>query len=168
MKIDVRNYEINKHYHLEDEIDFSNHTFSSTYRIRKILSCRIKIDLVAFEDILEMKVEIKGEVVGACSYTDEDVNVKYHAKEDMTFSSDESRGADYYEPHPIFELDPYILALIDSSVPLSIHKKGAKMPESGNGYEVLSEEEYLARKKEDKGPSPFDVLDQIEFDEDDE
>lgn len=167
MRLDLRKYELNKHYLLEDDIDFSSHQFSSNYRIRKILSCHIKIDLVAFEDVTDMKVEISGEVIGACSYTNEDVKLSYKAKEDMTFSQDESRGADYYEPNLEFDLDPYIFALIDSSVPLNIHKKGAKMPSGGSGYEVLSEEEYLNKKKENKGPSPWDALDELEFEEDD-
>lgn len=167
MKLDLRKYELNKHYYLEDDIDFSSHIFKPNYRIRKITSCHIKIDLVAFEDITNLKVEIKGEVIGACSYTNEDVVVPYKVKEDMSFSQDESRGADYYEPDLIIDLDPYIFALIDSAIPLSIHKKGAKMPSGGKGYEVLSEEEYLKRKKENKESSPWDVLEDL-IDDDEE
>lgn len=168
MKIDLRRYELNKHYFLEEDVDFSNHQFQKNYRIRQILSSHVKIDLVVFEDIADLRVDIKGEVVGACSYTNEDVLLPYHIKDDMTFSSDEEKGADYYEPTDIIELDPYIFALIDSSIPLTIHKKGAKLPEGGAGYEVLSEEEYLKKKLEEKKSSPFDVLDQINFDDEEE
>ena len=38
------------------------------------------------------------------------------------------------------------------------------MGESGNGYRVLSEEQYLEEKKNKKN-SAFDILDTIEFDE---
>ena len=168
MKIDLRKYEFNKHYLLEEDVDFSSHQFDKNYRIRKITSCHIKIDLVSFEDIVDMRLEASGDIIGACSYTEEDVPLSYHFKEEMTFSHDESRGADYFESGDIIDMDPYIFALIDSHIPLNIHKKGAKMPQGGEGYEVLSEEDYYKKKKEEKGPSPFDVLDDIELDDDDE
>ena len=168
MRLDLRKYELNKHYFLEEDIDFSSHVFSTTYRIRKIVSCHVKIDLISFQEITDLKVEVKGEVIGACSYTNEDVPLKYSFKEDMSFSTSEDSGADYIEENEVFDLDPYIFALIDAAIPLNIHKKGAKMPDSGNGYEVLSEEEYYKKKQEDKSNSPWSVLDDLEFNDDDE
>ena len=168
MKIDLRNYEIGKHYLIEDDVDFSNHQFASNYRIRKILNCHLKLDLVVFEDIANMKLQLNGSVIGACSYTNEDVEVKYHVKENLSFSNDENSHADYYEKNPLFDFDPYLLALIDANVPLNIIKKGAKMPESGEGYEVLSEEEYNKKKSGGGGDSRWAALDNINFDDDDE
>lgn len=166
MFLDLRKYELNKHYFFEEDIDFSSHVFAPTYRIRKIISCHVKIDLVAFEEVSDVKVEVSGEVIGACSYTNEDVKLPYKIKEDMTFSQSENRGADYYEPDLVFDLNPYIFALIDAAIPLNIHKKGAKMPSGGEGYEVLSEEDFLKKKKEN-APSVWDALDDIDFDDED-
>ena len=163
MKIDLRNYEIGKHYSLDLDLDFTNHTFSNNYRIRRINSCHVDLDLVVFEYITDIKLTMHGEVVGACSYTNEDVLVPYKCKEHMTFSSDENSSVDYYEPNSVFELDPYILALIDSSVPLNIIKKGAKLPSNGDSYQVLSEEEYL-KQKSSKGDSRWAALDDIDID----
>ena len=163
MKLDLRNYEIGKHYNLDLDLDFTNHTFSQNYRIRRINSCHLKMDLVVFEYITDIKLTMHGEVVGACSYTNEDVLVPYKVKENMTFSSDPDSTADYYEPNSVFELDPYLLALIDSSVPLNIIKKGAKLPDNGESYQVLSEEEYLAQKKS-KGDSRWAALDDLDLD----
>ena len=163
MKIDLRNYEIGKHYNLDLDLDFNNHEFQPNYRIRRIVSCHLSIDLVVFEYITDMKLSMHGEVVGACSYTNEDVLVPYKCKENMTFSSNENSTADYYEPNNVFDLDPYILALIDSSVPLNIVKKGAKLPSSGTGYQVLTEEEYLKQKKS-HGDSRWAALDDIDLD----
>ena len=163
MKIDLRNYEIGKHYNLELDLDFTNHTFSNNYRIRRINTCHVNLDIVVFEYITNISLSMKGEVVGACSYTNEDVLVPYRCKENMTFSNDENSTADYYEPNNVFDLDPYILALIDSSVPLNIVKKGAKRPSNGAGYQVLSEDEYR-KQKQAKGDSRWAALDDIELD----
>ena len=163
MKIDLRNYEIGKHYNLDLDLDFTNHVFSSNYRIRRINSCHVKLDIVVFEYITDIKLTMSGEVIGACSYTNEDVVVPYRCKEDMSFSSDPDSTADYYEPNNVFDLDPYLIALIDSSVPLNIIKKGATRPKATNDYQVLSEEEYLAQKKQ-KGDSRWAALDDIDLD----
>ena len=160
MKIDLRKYELGKHYSFEEDVDFSSHIFSTSYRIRKITSCHVKVDLLQYEYITTLTLFIKGEVVGACSYTNEDVVLPYKVKEIMTFSSEEG-VADYLIENDLIDLDPYLFSLIDNAVPLNIVKKGAKLPESGNGYEVLTEEEYLKKKKEKKDArwSALDDLD---------
>ena len=160
MKIDLRKYELGKHYNFEEDVDFSSHIFSTSYRIRKITSCHVKVDLLQYEYITTLTLFIKGEVVGACSYTNEDVVLPYKVKEIMTFSSEEG-VADYLIENDLIDLDPYLFSLIDNAVPLNIVKKGAKLPESGNGYEVLTEEEYLKKKKEKKDArwSALDDLD---------
>lgn len=163
MKIDLRNYEIGKHYNLDLDLDFTNHSFSPNYRIRRILTCHINLDIVVFEYITNISLKMKGEVIGACSYTNEDVVVPYHCKENMSFSNDENSTADYYEPHDVFDLDPYLIALIDASVPLNIIKKGAKLPSNGESYQVLSEEEYLKQKK-NQGDNRWAKLDELDLD----
>ena len=62
MKIDLRNYELGKHYILDLDIDFTNHSFAQNYRIRKINSCHAKIDIVVFEYITNMNVKLNGSV----------------------------------------------------------------------------------------------------------
>lgn len=162
MKIDLRNYEIGKHYNLDFDLDFTNHEFSNNYRIRKINECHIKIDIVVFDYITNMNIKMNGSVTGACSYTNEDVIVPYRVNENMSFSNDEDSTADYYEPNDIIDLDPYLIALIDASVPLNIVKKGASLPSSGEGYQVLTEEEYLKQKSEKKD-ARWSVLDDLDI-----
>lgn len=163
MKIDFRRYELNKHYYLEDDIDFSSISFSPTYRIRKIKSCHIKLDIIVFSEVADIKVTLSGVVIGACSYTNEDVDVKYSCKENMSFGLTEKSEAEYYEPRLEFDFDPYIISLIDNSVPLNIVKPGAKLPSGGQGYEVLSEDDYN-KKKAKTVDSRWAALDDIELD----
>lgn len=163
MKIDFRRYELNKHYYLEDDIDFSSISFSPTYRIRKIKSCHIKCDIIVFSEVADINVSLCGIVVGACSYTNEDVDVKYSCKENMSFGLTENSEAEYYEPRLEFDFDPYLISLIDNAVPLNIVKLGAKMPSGGEGYEVLSEDDYN-KKKAKTTDSRWAKLDDIELD----
>jgi len=161
MKIDLRKYELGKSYTFEEDVDFSSHEFSSSYRIRKITSCHVNVTLLQYEYITTLTLFIKGEVIGACSYTNEDVVVPYKVKEIMTFSAEEGVG-DYLLEDDLIDLDPYLFSLIDNAVPLNIVKKGAKLPSSGTGYEVLTEEEYLKKKKEVKD-SRWDALDNLDI-----
>ena len=86
--------------------------------------------------------------------------------DEFYFSNEEDNSEDcYFEPGVNIDLDPHILALILAEVPHNIVKSGASLPKSGDGYRVLSEEEYLEEKKNKKN-SAFDILDTIEFDED--
>ena len=163
MKIDLRKYEVGKHYLIEEDIDFSSYEFSKNYRIRCIKECHINIDLVIFEDVTNLSIKMQGKVIGACSYTNEDVEVPYRLKENMTFSDKEGE-ADYLEKGNVIDLDPYLISLIDNAVPLNIIKKGATLPSGGQGYEVISEDDYFKKKKSD-GSSPWDKLDEINFDE---
>jgi hypothetical protein len=61
-------------------------------------------------------------------------------------------------------MDPYIFNLLSASVPLSPKAPNAKAPKSGNGYRVLSEDEFLS-EKEEQGNSQFDALKDLDFDE---
>lgn len=160
MKLDLRKYELNKHYTIEDDVDFSSHIFSKDYRIRKIISCHIKIDLVVFEYLANVSLKMKGKAIGACSYTNEDVELDFEAHENMTFSDSEDAGADYIEKDDLIDLDPYLLSLIDNALPLNIVKKGATLPKSGNGYVVMSEEDYFKNKKKNNS-NPWDELDKL-------
>ena len=61
-------------------------------------------------------------------------------------------------------MDHYIFNLLSASVPLSPKAPNAKAPQSGKGYRVLSEEEFL-KEKEEQGNSQFDALKDIDFDD---
>ena len=104
----------------------------------------------------------------ACEYVGSNggIYLKVKFKEDFYFSSEEDNSQDcYFEPSVNVNLDPHILALILAEVPHNITKSGATLPKSGEGYRVLSEDQYLEEKKNKKNHA-FDVLDSLEIDED--
>lgn len=147
---------------LEDDIDFSNAELDQNH-IRKIKNTHVKIIAHEYDDLITMDVAVECDIVGVCSYTLDDVPLHLKFKDSLEFSNEIDDDEDiFFEPKPIFEIDSYILGLIIASAPTKIIKKGAKLPSSGQGYRVLSEEEYQKEKKT-KTDSRWSKLDDIEL-----
>ena len=148
----------------EEEIDFSKLPLDDNH-VRSIKNCHVKVEATEFGDVLECFVSGEADVVASCSYTLEDVPLHVSFKEQFFFSDEESNSQDcYYEPGVEIDLDPHILALILAEVPHNIVKSGATLPKSGNGYRVLTEDEFVEERKNKKN-SAFDILDTLECDD---
>lgn len=140
----------NNHLEVEDDVDFSLAKLNPNH-IRKINNTHVKVVGDEYEDIICLNLEIDTDVVGVCSYTLEDVPLHLHFKDSLEFSNEINDDEDIiYVQKPIFDIDEYILQLIIGEVPLKLVKKGAKLPESGDVYRVISEDEYLKEKSEKK------------------
>ena len=152
----------NPNYILEGKIDFSNATLDP-YHIRKIEEAEVRITGENYEDLLTLNIKIKVRVIGVCSYTLEDVPMDLNIRENLEIS-DEIKDDEviFYEKNAIFDIDPYILSIIISEVPAKIVKKGAKLPSSGDGYRVISEEEFL-KEEENKIDPRWSKLDDIDL-----
>ena len=140
MKINRYQFQ-NKNYQIEDDIDFSNVTFDPTH-IRGISNTHVTVTGNDYDDYLVLNIKIKADVIGVCSYTLEDIPLKVDISTSLSFSFLEDDEDVIHIDSPIFELDQYILDQIVAEVPLTLVKKGAKLPSSGDGYRVLSEDEY--------------------------
>ena len=157
-----RLYFENKDYVLEGEIDLSSLSFDA-YHVRKINKVKYKVTGQIYDDLLVLDVNYDADVISSCAYTLEDL--PYHAKGKETIEiSNEIQDDDFifYEENNIFDFEPYLISIVVSNVPTKLVKKGAKLPSSGEGYRFLSEEEYEKEQRENKKPSPFDILDDIE------
>ena len=148
-----------------EEVDFSKYPFDENH-VRRIDSCSVTVVATDFGDILQCQISGTAHVIASCSYTLEDVPVDVRFNDSFYFTDSEEDEAEdcYYEPNVEIDLDPHILALILAAVPHTITKKGASLPKSGEGYRVMSEEDYL-KEKSNKKNSAFDILDSIEFDD---
>ena len=164
MTINRATLPLNKDEVFEEDIDFSNQKFDENH-VKRILSCSVRVVAHEYGDVLDCKISGKANVIASCSYTLEDVPMEVSLRENFYFSSEVTGSEEcYFEPGTTIDLDSHILALILAEVPHNIVKSGASLPKSGDGYRVLSEEEYLEEKKNKKN-SAFDILDTIEFDE---
>ncbi len=162
MKVN-RNLFKNKDYFIEDDLDFSNESFNPNH-IRKIGKTHVKITGNDYDDYLILDFDIKSEVVGVCSYSLEDVPLSIKAKASLSFTYEEEDEETIHIDSPIFDVDEYIIDLIVSEVPMKIVKKGAKLPTSGAGYRVLTEDEYN-KEQEEKVDPRWKALDDINLED---
>ena len=152
----------NNHLEVEDDVDFSFANLDPNH-IRKIEHTHVKVVGDEYEDIICLKLDINTDVTGVCSYTLEDVPLHLHFKDSLEFSNEIDDDDDIiYVEKPIFDIDEYILQLIIGEVPLKLVKKGAKLPESGAEYRVISEEEYF-KEKEKKKDDRWSKLDDVKL-----
>ena len=149
---------------LEEAIDFSHVEFDQNH-IKSIPSCIVKAKVTDYESILRIVVEINALIIGVCSYTLEDVELKLKINDELNFTDDEQDEDNYYEKDNIIDLDPYILGILLANVPMKIVKKGAKLPDDGKNYRVLSEDEYN-KEKENSHDSRWDILDSVKISDD--
>ena len=165
MKINRAILPANKPETIDEDIDFSSLKFDENH-VKSIKKCSVKVIATEFGDVLQCSINGEADVIASCSYTLEDVPLHVNFKETLYFSNEVMGSQEcYYEPGVEIDLDPHIIALILAEVPHNIVKSGATLPKSGNGYRVLSEEQFEEERKHKKN-SAFDVLDSIEFDED--
>ena len=165
MKLNRAVLPANKPETFDEEIDFSSLKLDENH-VKKINKCSVKIIATEFGDVLQCSINGEADVIASCSYTLDDVPLHVNFKDTLYFSSEVIGSQEcYFEPGVEIDLDPHILALILAEVPHNITKSGASLPKSGNGYRVLSEEDY-EKEKQNKKNSAFDILDTIEFDED--
>ena len=150
-----------KDFKLEEDLDFSKETFDPTH-IRGIKNTHVVVTGADYDDYLILNIKIKSDVIGVCSYTLEDVDYKVDISTSLTFTYNEDEEDTIHIDTPIFDLDPFVLGLIVADVPLTLVKKGAKLPESGSDYRVISEDEYLQEKSEKKDDR-WSKLDDVEL-----
>lgn len=154
----------NKDYVIEDDIDFSCEEFNSA-NLRKVGIAHVKVSGNDYDKLLVLDIEVKVDIIGICSYSLEDVPLTLKFKSTLSFTYEDEDEEIIHIDNPIFDLDPYILDLIIAEVPIKIVKKGAKLPQSGNGYRVLTEDEYNKEQIEKVDPR-WSKLNDIDFGED--
>ena len=148
----------------EESIDFSKAELNPTH-IRKIANCDVVAEATDYDSLLYVKLKIKSTVIGVCSYTLEDVELKLNIEDDLTFSDNKDDEDSYYCKDNIIDLDEYVLGILLANVPVKIVKKGAKLPENGKGYRVLTQDEYDKEKKNNVDHR-WDKLDEVELEDD--
>jgi uncharacterized metal-binding protein YceD (DUF177 family) len=161
MRINRQLIPLNKEVSFAEEIDFSQTKFDSVF-IRKITSCQVKAKAFQSDKILRIVVDVKSEIVAISGYSLQDVPLSIKAHDELIFSDDPQDENAIYEPKNIFDIDNHILSIILAHIPNRVVGKGEKLPESGKGYRILTEEEYL-KEKETKTDSRWEKLDSVKI-----
>lgn len=165
MRLDVLKLPYTKVYNAEEDVSFDPEVFKCHAPLIEVKGCHVELKAQRFEEFIYVTISLKAKVVLECSYTLKHFETTISGVDELHFapSKDEDEDCIEYKGTSI-ELDQYIFNLLSASVPLSPKAPNAKTPSSGNGYRVLSEDDYL-KEKEEVGNSQFDALKDLEFDE---
>lgn len=152
-----------KGYHLTGEIDYSSLSFPP-YHIKQIKTAKVDITGEDFDDLITLFFKISVDVIGVCGYTLEDVPLHLDIEDSLSITSDpdEDNPDIFYEPKMVFDIDPYVLSIIVSEIPMQIIKEGAELPSGTDSVRVISEAQYEKEEKEKSDPR-LSILDDIEL-----
>lgn len=150
---------------LQGEIETKTMNVDAHQSLLAIKKVTVEAEVRGLGDIYEAQVTVDADVVLECAYTLEPIDYHLHFRDVITFSDVETEDEDMmYVPGNEIELDPFIFGLLMVEIPTKIIKKGAKPPQSGEGYRVLSEKAFLSERNQKTDPR-FDILDSLDFDE---
>ena len=154
------------HQTLTAEVDLSDVDLHANYSLKAIKPFTVTVDFDTFTDVVEVHIRGKVTLILECAYTLEHFDYEVEMDDELTFNfvnpNIEAETDDcFYEKGPEIFLDPYLYAIILSYIPLKVIKPGANLPKSGEGYEILSEEEFEAKHQtlDDEFGDLFDKLD---------
>lgn len=148
---------------IDGDIDFSN-VKKPIPQIDKIISCHVLVKGNKYDDLVVLDISINAMIDAVSSYTNKIDKYPLNIKETLNLSLIEQEDNEYdVIKGNTINLDEYVYSLILASMPITVIFKGESLPNSINGVEIISEEEYNSRKK--KESSPFDILDSL-FEED--
>ena len=165
MKLDVLKLPYTKVQTLSDDISFDPEVFVCHAPLINVLNCHVELRTQRFEEFIYVTLSVKAKVTLQCSYTLKNFETFVSGEDELHFAPSKDEDDDCIEYKGTFiELDQYIFNLLSASVPLSPKAPDAKAPKSGNGYRVLSEDEFQ-KEKEESGNSQFDALKDLDFDE---
>ena len=162
MKINRVTLKENEKEVFEEDIDFSSYHFNETH-VRNVEDVHCILEAYEYGTLLRAVFHIKAKVTAVCSYSLDDVVLSISCDDELYFTDEESEDDELiYEKSNIIDMDPHILSLILAKVPIKVIKQGAKPPQDGDGYRVISEEEY-EKERSQKKDSRWDLLDGLDI-----
>ena len=164
MKIDVGKLVSTKENVLEEDVVLNEEKFKFLPPLLDVKKLQAKAKVHRYQDFIDVDLSIKADVVLQCSYTLKPFDYKLSEEDEIHFASYDDGGDDIqiYKGN-LIDLDPYIYNLLSAAVPTSPKAPGAKLPESGKNFRVLSEEEFNEEKNATTDPR-FDKLKDLDLD----
>ena len=149
---------------LDEDVDFSGYDFAKDYPLLGIENAHIQGLVERNGDILTVNATVSGTLILADSRDLKPFGLDVCEKDvfDLLSEMDEENEGYLFHGNGI-ELSEVVYAYLRSFVPIQPLRKGSELPSSGDGYRVYSEGDEVER-----GPSPFDVLADYDFDDDKE
>ncbi len=143
------------HKDFRESVTFDAGTFEKNGRLRDLKNVVIN-GSASYDDAeqsLYVEYEVSGTMVLPCAITLEDVYRDFKVTDNETFSFRklEPNEEAVEVKGEIVDLMPSVYATIMADVPWIVHKEGLTELPKGNGWAVMTEEQY---QKEDKGIDP--------------
>ena len=167
MKINLNALSRYKDKVISEDIIFPKEMLEDINSLLDVKSCNASVRVCDYGDIIRVEVDLKAKVVLQCAYTLEPIDYDVDTDEYIDFSmldEDEEDDNIFYVDRPEVDLTPYIFGILITEIPTKVIKEGATLPLSGQGYEVLTEDEYEEKMK-NRVDSRFSALDDLDFDE---
>ena len=166
IKIDVAKLSYSKETTFHEVVNFDPEEFKCYPPLLEVKKVDVDIKIRRYEQFIYVSYKFKANVTLQCSYTLKPFDSVIKGEEELHFAGYAEEGDDdliIYKGNSI-ELDKYIFDSLSASIPPSPKAPGAKLPESGKDYRVISFAEY-EKEKEEKVDPRFDKLKDLEFDE---
>lgn len=166
MKIEVSKLSYTKETTLVEEILFDKEKFPPCLPLIEVKKAVVNAKIRRYEEFIYVSLNIKADVILQCSYTLKPFDTAINTLEEMHFASganEDDEDITIYKGNSI-ELDKYIYDAISASIPPSPKAPGAKLPNGGKDYRVISFDDF-EKEKEEKVDPRFAKLDELEFDD---
>ncbi|NBK97381.1 MAG: DUF177 domain-containing protein [Erysipelotrichia bacterium] len=146
----------NETVHFDEQITFGEEVFSKMHHLRGLRDIEVsgEIHYDTHSDLATCDFEVEGVMIVPCSITNEDVDYPFACDAHQLFAFHKvSKDEDIIETKgDIVELMPTIFQTIILEVPLKVVKEGIKEYPKGKGWEVIREEDYTQKKKDEIDP----------------
>ncbi len=102
------------------------------------------------DDNLYINYHLKGQMVCPDSLTLEDVDVPFDLNEEEIVTTKENEDGFYFVDN--MDINEFVSYIVLPEVPIMVEKPNEKRYYSGDGWTILTEEEYEKRSKEEIDP----------------
>lgn len=152
----------NKTHHLfEEEIKFEKEILNKIDLLKEVKELHGKASFEVCSPFIIVKLKLQGELVLVSSRSLKDVPYNIDDEETLTFTLDKENENDdvIYIEENYLDLNPYFLALLNANIPFKVLAKDEEESINGDSWELISEDEYYARKEQEDKENPlFDAL----------
>lgn len=137
---------------ISEKVIFDDELIKSTKRLLGLSEILINGNVTYLQNVEQcfFKINIKGVMDLECARTLVLVHHPFEIAEELTFTFNKDYENDdiEYVKGNIIDLSPYIWEIIFSNIPMRVVAENANMPTSGEGWQVISEEEYNDYREE--------------------
>ena len=152
----IEKSELINYKHIEKSYDFTLDE-EDIKNVKDIISfeyAKVKVEADYISELALIKIHVKGKMILRSTRTLKPVDYYFSEREELTcsFYQDEDLNDEniiFVEDEKI-DIDEEVISLIITSIPIKIIGKDEPEHFEGDGYEVMSEDEYYQKDKENK------------------